>query len=68
MCSAFWCAWRVSYVVGCCNVVARLSNWKGSFTGEEVQNDPDQQHCFVLGSLALCCWYTLPPIELCFPC
>ena len=25
MCSAFWCAWRVSYVVGCCNVVAILS-------------------------------------------
>ena len=28
-------------------------NWKGSFTGEE---DPDQQHCSVSGSLALCCW------------
>ena len=28
-------------------------NWKGSFTGE-VLHDPDQQHCFVSGSLALC--------------
>ena len=22
-------------------------NWKGSFGGEEVQRDPDQQHCSV---------------------
>ena len=31
-------------------------NWKGSFTGEEVQHDPDQQRCSVSGSLALCWW------------
>ena len=25
VCSARWCAWEASYVVGCCNVVAILS-------------------------------------------
>ena len=41
--------------------------WKGSFTGEEVQHDPDQQQFSFSGSLVLIVLQTtLPPTALCF--
>jgi len=41
-------------------------NWKDSFTGEEVQHDPDQQHALFCFSLVLP--ITLPPTALRFSC